>query len=372
MFDVETMQFIGYSLDSGNLMWGPTNIPVRAYQYYGSGEGGGQRGAFAYGNLYVQGFGGELLAIDTKNGNLAWKFNNTYSGLDTPWGMRPIFLAAIADGKVYAFNNEHSPNDPLYRGNSIYALDAYTGKEIYKMLSWSGQTGGTGTSTAVLADGVLVYYNYYDNSLYAIGKGPSATTVEAPLTAITKGQSVIIRGTVTDQSAGAKAKVANGEFSSVPAISDASQAAWMEYTYMQKPLPTNATGVPVLLFATDSSGVTNQIGTVTSINSGMFYFKWTPPQEGSYVISAVFEGSKSYWSSSATTAVVVDPAPSASPSASPTTAPTTALPSSTATSSPSQAPSPTEAPNAAVYVGIAAIVLVAIIVAVAVFLKRRK
>ena len=73
-----------------------------------------------------------LSAINTATGNLDWKFNDTNSGVDTPWGLRPIFLAAIADGKVYAFNNEHSPNDPLYRGNKIYCIDANTGQEIYK------------------------------------------------------------------------------------------------------------------------------------------------------------------------------------------------------------------------------------------------
>ena len=58
----------------------------------------------------------------------------------------PIFVSAIADGKVYAFNNEHSPNSPLYNGYNIYCINATSGEEIYKMLSWSGQTGGTGTS----------------------------------------------------------------------------------------------------------------------------------------------------------------------------------------------------------------------------------
>ena len=53
-------------------------------------------------------------------------------------------------------------------------------------------------ATAALADGVLVYYSYYDNSLYAVGKGPSAITVDAPSTSISKGQSIVIRGYVTD------------------------------------------------------------------------------------------------------------------------------------------------------------------------------
>ena len=45
-----------------------------------------------------------------------------------------------------------------------------------------------------VADGYLVYLNLYDMQIYCIGKGPSATTVEAPMTAITAGDSVVIRG----------------------------------------------------------------------------------------------------------------------------------------------------------------------------------
>ncbi len=375
MSDVETMQFLGYSLDNGSLLWGPTTIPQRAYTYYGSGEGGGQRGAMAYGNLYVQGFGGELNCISTLNGSLLWKFNDTNSGIDTPWGLRPIFLSAITDGKVYAFNNEHSPNDPLYEGNSIYCIDAYTGAEIYKMLGWSGQTGGRGTSTAVLADGVLCYYNYYDNSIYAVGKGPSAITVDAPLTNIARGQSVTIRGTVTDVSAGAKQKIQDGLFNVVPAISDESQAAWMEYIYMQKPMPTDATGVTVKLTTLDPNGNTVDIATVTSDSSGLFYTNWTPQIEGSYKIIATFAGSNSYWGSTATTAMSVGPAPSASPIPTTTIAPTpssTVTPTGTIAPTPSPAVNPTSSANTAIYIGIAAVIIIAVIVAAALVLRRRK
>jgi len=373
MSDVETMQFLGFELDTGNMAWGPTTIPVRAYTYYGSGEGGGQRGSIAYGNLYVQGFGGDLICIDTASGNLVWKYNNTQSGMDTPWGLRPIFLAAIADGKVYAFNNEHSPNDPLYRGNTIYCIDAFTGQEYYKMLGWSGQTGGQGGSTAALGDGVLAYYNYYDNSIYAVGKGPSALTVDAPLASVNKGQSIVIRGTVTDQSAGAKRLVANGEFNVVPAMSDESQARWMEYLYMQKPMPENATGVPVTIFATDPNGNTDQIGEVRTDSSGNYYLKWAPAMEGTYVINAVFQGSDSFWPSSSTTAVGVDPAVAA-PTATiaPTTAPTE-TPAQTATPAPTTAaPEPKGGDQTAIYVAVAAVAIIIAVIAAAIILKKRK
>jgi len=66
MFDVETMDWLGYSLDTGELLWGPVGYVENDFSYYGSGEGGGQRGFTAYGILYTQGYGGELCAISCK------------------------------------------------------------------------------------------------------------------------------------------------------------------------------------------------------------------------------------------------------------------------------------------------------------------
>jgi len=294
--DTETFEWIGYSLDTGDILWGPVKGATRDFSYYGSGLGGGQVGFTAYGNLYTQGFGGEICAFNAKTGELIWKFNNTNSGIDTVWGYYPIFIAAIADGKIYAFTNEHSPNYPLYKGEQIYCIDAYTGNEIYRMLSWAGQSGGPGTSTSVLADGVLAYYNYYDNSIYAIGKGQSAATVTASPKVTAAGASVLIEGTVTDQSPGA---------AGTPAIADQDMSPWMAFLYMQQERPANVHGVPVKLVAIDANGNSQDLGTVTSDSGGLFKKVWTPSAAGEYTIVATFAGSESYGSSYAETAVGV-------------------------------------------------------------------
>jgi hypothetical protein len=322
--DTETFEWIGYSLDTGEMLWGPVKGATRDFSYYGSGLGGGQVGFTAYGKLYTQGFGGEICAFDGRTGQLVWKFNDTNSGIDTVWGQYPIFIAAIADGKVYAFNNEHSPNYPLYKGEKIYCLDANNGNEIYRMLSWAGQSGGPGTATSVLADGVLAYYNYYDNSIYAVGKGPSQVTVDAPLVGATQGQSVTIRGTITDASAGAKKLMKDGKFNIVPAVADGYVAKWMEYLYMQQPMP-NVEGVPVRISAIDSSGNSVNIGTATSDASGVYAVTWTPSSAGEYKIVAAFEGTQAYGPSAAETALGV------SASASATTAPSSEAPASAST-----------------------------------------
>lgn len=324
MAEAETMQWLGFDVDTGDKLWGPTTTEMRDMQFFSSGSGAGQRAVTGYGNIYVQGYGGEIFAYDTKDGTLLWKFNDTYSGLQTPWGLMPTLIAAVADGKVFVFNNEHSPNSPLYRGYQVYAINASTGEEIWKMAGWAGTIGGHGVSTCVLADGFFVYYNFYDNSVYSVGKGPSSVTVEAPMTAFTKGSSVNIRGTVNDISAGTKQAEQAARFpNGVPAVSDASMSQWMEYVYMQKPKPTNATGVPVRIDVIDSNGNYRNIGTAISDSSGMFDLHWTPDIEGRYTVIATFAGSESYWPSYSETSFAVDPAAT-------TPAPTEALVQSTA------------------------------------------
>jgi outer membrane protein assembly factor BamB len=373
MQDTETFQWLGYSLDTGNLVWGPVGSNFRAFQYYGSGSGGTQRGFVAYGNLYVQSFGGEIHCYSGKDGKLLWKYNNTNSGVETAWGNYPIFIAAIGDGKVYAFNNEHSPNYPLYKGERVRCIDAYTGEELWTVLSWAGQTGGGGNPTGVLAEGVFAYYNYYDNQLYAIGRGPSATTVSAPQTVISKGTGVLLTGIVIDKSSGAKKLIEDNKFNVVPAMSDASMGTWMEYLYMQKPKPANATGVSVKLTAYDPNGNSQNIGSTTTDINGKYAITWTPTLEGTYYVVAEFEGSNSYWSSQDTTYFAVGPAsaviqPTVAPTTTATVAPTVAP---TATASPSPVPNTGAGLGTEVYIAIAAAAVIAIVAAAAALILRK-
>ena len=147
-----------------------------------------------------------------------------------------------------------------------------------------------------ISSGYVIASNLYDNQWYAYGKGPSATTVTASPKVSVHGSSVLIEGTVTDQSPGAPG---------TPAIADKDQEAWMEYVYMQQPKPTNTSGVTVSLDTWDPNGNFVHIGDATSDSSGTFSFVYTPDVPGKYTIIASFAGSKSYGSSTATTAIGV-------------------------------------------------------------------
>ena len=129
MSDKETMQWLGYSLDNGNLLWGPVGNPG-AYQYYGSPMFPTRSGYIYKGSLYTAGYGGVLYCYDTLTGTLKWTYgnggegNSTNSGLNTPWGNYPTFPCGIADGKVYLYTTEHSPNAPPYKDARIRCVDA--------------------------------------------------------------------------------------------------------------------------------------------------------------------------------------------------------------------------------------------------------
>jgi hypothetical protein len=88
----------------------------------------------------------------------------------------------------------------------------------------------------------------------------------------------------------------------------------MEYVYMQKPRPTDVTGVPVSIDVVDNNGNFRNIGTTTSDANGVFSYTWTPDISGSYSVIATFTGSESYYPSHAETSfTVAAAAPTASP-----------------------------------------------------------
>jgi outer membrane protein assembly factor BamB len=361
MNDKETMQWLGYSIDDGSLLWGPVG-ETRAFNYYPTiGMGGsGPAGFVAYGNLYVGGYGGEEFCYSMKTGDLLWTYNNTSSGHETPWGNYPIFPAAIADGKIYLYSGEHSPNSPEYKGSRVRCLNAMTGEELWTMLSW-GSVGSFADEGWPVADDSIVYLNTYDMQIYCLSKGPSAITVDAPMTGVTTGKSMVIRGTVTDISAGTKQDEQAARFpNGVPAVSDASIGEWMEYVYMQKPMPNDVTGVTVHLTAVDPTGNSQDLGYAVSDALGNYVFEYTPSVSGLYIVTATFEGTNSYYGSKAGTSFVAS-GTSVAP-----------VPTGLVSPFPSEAPQPTSGTQTPIYIAIGAAVVIIAVVAAAVLLRRRR
>jgi len=317
-FKQENLKYYGYNLNTGAKIWESEPLTNPWDMFFTTiGDGPSYN---AYGKLYHVGYGGTIYCIDMTSGEMLWSTFTGSSGAETPYGQYPFFSSlAIADGKIYAGNGEHSPNNPLYRGESMWCFDANTGEILWKIKGW--------LHNPMIADGYLVSDNLYDMQWYCFGKGPTVTTIQAPLTAVPTGSEFAITGTVYDKSPSAP--------DHTPAVSKDSMEKYMEALYEQQPMPNNVTGVPVQLVAIDSSGGSTNIGTVTTDSTGFYLTNWKAPEAaGNYRIVANFAQDESYWSSSAITGITVV-------SAAPTPANPNDVASAVVSQLPSQAPFPT-------------------------------
>ena len=319
----ENVNWVGYSLTNGKLLW--TDPPQQGLDYYGSTSAGILPGAVAYGNLYSSGYGGWVYCYNDVTGKLLWTYgsggagNSTNAGFNYPYGYYPTQINAIGNGIIYLITSAHTWTTPIYKGAMATAINATTGQQIWQI---SSITAEFGMMSYAMADGYNTWFNGYDNSIYVVGRGPSATTVQAPQTAITAGSNVIIQGTVMDISAGTKQTEQAADFpNGVPCASDASMTAWMAYVYQQQPCPTNFTGVKVTLTAIDPNNNFITLGTATTDATGHFIFAWqTPTVPGKYTVTATFAGTNGYWGSVDETGMYVQsPGPTAAPTASPPT-----------------------------------------------------
>ena len=358
----ETMQWTGFSLTNGAQLWGPTPSQT-ALDYYGTPGSPPLQAFLAYGTLYSSSYGGICYAYNDQTGKLLWTYgnggpsqpdNSTNAGFNGPYGVYPTQIQAIDNGVVYLATDEHTVTNPIYVGATISAINATTGQQIWRLSGYPSEWAGTGSAWAVAA-GYLTFFNGYDGQIYSVGRGPSATTVQAPLSATTAGTNVAIQGTVMDTSAGTQQSTQKADFpNGVPASSDANMQAWMGYVYQQQPEPTNFAGVTVTLTALDPNNNTITIGKATTNAYGLYNYQWTPPNvPGKYTVTATFSGTNGYYPSSSQTTMIVG-----SPAA--TTAPTSTPLSGVATQATLE------------YIGIAIIIVIIIIGAVLALLMMRK
>ncbi len=320
----ETMQFVGYSLDTGQLLWGPTPSQG-AWDYYGYPGTVYLPGVIANGVLYDSSFGGVCYAYNDLTGALLWTYgnggagNSTNAGLNVFYGDYPTQIQNIANGVVYLATNEHTVPNPIYKGALVTAINATTGQQIWQLSDYPSEWSSPGSAWAT-ADGYMTFMNGYNNQIYSVGRGPSALTVQAPQTATSVGEKAVIEGTVMDISTGTKQSQQAADFpNGVPVASDASMKDWMGYVYQQQPLPTSFTGVPVSIDALDPNNNYVHLGDTTTNAQGFFHYSWTPPDvPGDYIVYATFAGTNSYWPSNAVTAMtIVGAHPTAAPTPQP-------------------------------------------------------
>jgi len=291
--------FLCWDATSGKLLY---TSEMMAYPW-GAASFGSYELRSGYGMYYWQGYDG-VYGFDWDTGKIVWhNWGEKGVPFEYPYGnasfaLHPWGGSYLADGKVFASNGEHSPTQPVSRGWKLYAMNATTGETIWS-IAGALDVGG-------ISNGYIMTQSRYDGRQYCFGKGLSATTVSAPMTAVPLGSSVLIEGTVLDQSPGQPG---------TPCVSAESMSTQMEYLHMQMPIDgyyhnITMTGVPVTIVAIDSSGQSTVVGTATSnAYYGTFALNWTAPKEDKWTISAIFAGDDSYGSSTAGTSLLVGPAP---------------------------------------------------------------
>jgi len=246
---------------------------------------------YKYGTVYFSDFY-SITALNALNGSEIW---STY-----------ISRESLAPGLSYSYGRIYAVNE----AGSLYVLDALTG-EKYSFYQFGATTLH---STPTPYNGSL-YVSTLDWDLYCFEEAPPQEFHGALSTTITVtvapdfqtwGKDVLLKGTVS-----------------------------------------NAPGAQVHLTAIDPNKNFQDIGTVTSDDSGFYRTVWTPPVPGIYDVTASFEGSGSYLPSSAKTAFVVEEASTAAQPIEPEpAAPAPAEPTATEPTQPAAAFTPTEPPPA--------------------------
>ena len=179
----ETYNIRGYSAKDGSLLW-ETNDPnvnavtqneISTLDYFGNPYFPYFSTQPAYGKVYSLQYGGYLYCYDLQTGKRLWTFgngntpdNSTESGLQEP-GPYPGFIMAVGNDVIYIISTEHTIFTPIPKGNSVRAVNATSGKQIWSTIAYVG----TFSSTAfAIADGYATWFNGYDDQIYTAGQRP--------------------------------------------------------------------------------------------------------------------------------------------------------------------------------------------------------
>jgi hypothetical protein len=299
--DESALSVQAFSLSTGNKLWGPTTLPnASPFSTLGANS------IVANGSIYIWLYGGDVYSYNIRTGHLNWEYHTPPAGYESPYGHNSIWtftVGTIADGKLF-LPEGHMYSPPLYHQAQQLALNLTNGEVVWSIDAFDV------TSGPAISDGIMTTLNAYDNQIYGYGKGPTKLTVTAPDSGYALGTPIVIRGTITDISAGSQQQAVAANFpNGLPCVSDESMSDWMEYVYMQQPEPTNATGVNITVSVIDPNNNTYDVGTTTSNTDGTFGLTFDPLVSGKYTIVATFSGSESYYSAYSTTYLYVTEPP---------------------------------------------------------------
>ncbi|MGD6810779.1 MAG: PQQ-binding-like beta-propeller repeat protein [Candidatus Bathyarchaeia archaeon] len=271
--------FVAYDVKTGKEIWRASTgedpwgmLPAYTFVYHD-------------GVHFMGSYDGHVYAYNTHDGSLVWQSDYIGQEFESVYNNQPFNgRAAGADGKLYYSTDTTYRAMPRTRFHTTVCINETTGEFIWKL--------PIGIQPTAIADGYLVGRDSDNGMQYVIGKGQTTTSVTAPTTGITLGTSVLIQGSVLDQSPGSP---------NTPAVADEDMSVWMDYLYGQNATlinsPPSPKGVEVRLYAISSDGSVTEIGATTSDSSGKYAIEWAPQKADLYKITATFDGSESYYGS---------------------------------------------------------------------------
>jgi outer membrane protein assembly factor BamB len=277
--DGSSGNFVAYDVKTGKEIWRASTgedpwgmLPAYTFVYHN-------------GVHFMGSYDGHVYAYNTNDGSLVWQSDYVGQEFESVYNNQPFNgRAAGADGKLYYSTDTTYRAMPRTRFHTTVCINETTGEFIWKL--------PIGIQPTAIADGYLVGRDSDNGMQYVIGKGQTTTSVTAPNTGVTLGTSVLIQGSVLDQSPGKP---------NTPAVADEDMSVWMDYLYGQNATlinsPPSPRGVEVRLYAISSDGSVTEIGTATSDSSGKYAVEWTPTKADLYRITATFDGSDSYFGS---------------------------------------------------------------------------
>jgi outer membrane protein assembly factor BamB len=271
--------FVAYDVKTGKEIWRASTredprgmLPAYTFVYHD-------------GVHFMGSYDGHVYAYNTHDGSLVWQSDYIGQEFESVYNNQPFNgRAAGAAGKLYYSTDTTYRAMPRTRFHTTVCINESTGEFIWKL--------PIGIQPTAIADGYLVGRDSDNGMQYVIGKGQTTTSVTAPTTGITLGTSVLIQGSVLDQSPGSP---------NTPAVADEDMSVWMDYLYGQNATlinsPPSPKGVEVRLYAISSDGSVTEIGATTSDSSGKYAIEWPPQKADLYKITATFDGSESYYGS---------------------------------------------------------------------------
>jgi outer membrane protein assembly factor BamB len=288
MRDGASPNFVAYNVKTGQEIWRASTgqLPWSSIMAYSA----------VYNNRthYFGSYDGHVYAYDTVTGKQVWQSDYVGTTDETMENNNPLNGHAVgADGVLYFSSVTTYNMMPRPRFQEMVAINQSTGHFLWQL--------PIAMMPVAVADGYLLTEDIDNGIQYALGKGQTTTTVNAPDTAVTLGTPIVIKGTVMDMSPGKPNK---------PAVSDTDMVTWMSYLYGQNATtlnnPPNVHGVPVTLSVMDSNGNYRTIGSTTTNSQGYYSLIWTPDITGPYTVFASFAGSGSYYQSQATNSFTVE------------------------------------------------------------------